>query len=91
MRHKYGSPNTVYMKIVYVVNQYLKASENFIINRIYELDQWDSDIIVFSMEESEKNETYLEAQELNPSHQPVQRQTTSVYSRMIGTANVGKQ
>lgn len=79
------------METLYVVNQYLKTSENFVINRIYELDQCDHEIIVFSREESEKNGTYLEAQELNPSYQPVHRQTTSVCSRMIGTANVGNQ
>lgn len=90
-RDKYCSPHAVHMKILYVVNQYLKTSKIFAINRICELDQYDHDIIVFSMEELENNETYPEAQELNLSHQLVQRQTLSLCSGMIGTANVGKQ
>jgi glycosyltransferase involved in cell wall biosynthesis len=57
------------MDILYVVGQFPKLSESFIINEIYELDRRGHDVSVFSLRQSTEDITHTEIQEIDlPIH-----------------------
>jgi glycosyltransferase involved in cell wall biosynthesis len=53
------------VNILYVVNQFPKLSESFVINELYELDKRGHNVSMFAMRQSEEEITHDEVQEMD--------------------------
>lgn len=83
------------MKILYVVNQFPKISESFVINELYELDNRGHDIAVFAKKKPNEGFVHTEIQQMDVTvyygEEPSFRSFSNLISRRILNTTILEQ
>ena len=71
------------MKILYVVNEFPKISESFVINELHELQRRGHDVAVFSLDEPDEEVTHKEINEIDISVTYADRPSFSLFPELF--------